>query len=106
MEKQRKQVEEAQKNVIYDYSELHNLRVQNLNLSSENQELNNQLPRFLNSLVRQAYVVLFWNSLEQLWLTKVSLAVVRPLIWDGTGESQEKMKIHLLVDVYYMPRRV
>ncbi len=43
----KRQVEEAQKNVIYDYSELHNLRVQNLNLSSENQELNNQLTTLL-----------------------------------------------------------
>ena len=31
----KKQVEEAQKNVIFDISELHNLRAQNLNLSSK-----------------------------------------------------------------------
>ena len=39
---------QAQKNVIYDYSELHNLRTHNLNLSSENQELNNQLTTLLD----------------------------------------------------------
>ncbi len=44
----KKQVEEAQKNVIFDISELHNLRAQNLNLSSENQELNNQLTTLLD----------------------------------------------------------
>jgi chromosome segregation ATPase len=43
-----RQIEEAQKNVIYDYSELHHLRADNQHLSAENQELNSQLYTLLD----------------------------------------------------------
>ena len=43
-----RQIEEAQKNVIYDYSELHHLRADNQHLSAENQKLNSQLYTLLD----------------------------------------------------------
>ena len=43
-----RQIEEAQKSVIYDYSELHHLRADNQHLSAENEELNSQLYTLLD----------------------------------------------------------
>lgn len=76
-----KQVKEAQENIIYDYSELHLLRAENKRLTSENQELDNQL----------------FNLLEQMTipdLRKAAFVIASQLIVDdspnpGGGDSSD-----------------
>ena len=63
-----RQIEEAQKNVIYDYSELHHLRADNQHLSVQNQELNSQLFTLLDQFstpnLRSAVLALASNIIN------------------------------------------
>ena len=83
---------QAQKNVIYDYSELHNLRTHNLNLSSENQELNNQLTTLLDQFstpsLRSAVLKLAGTIMAD--ESFASGGETSDLRWDGRKPGEDK----------------
>ena len=88
---------ENQQNAIEDtnvrhISELHNLRAQNLNLSSENQELNNQLTTLLDQFstpsLRSAVLKLAGTIMAD--ESFASGGETSDLRWDGRNPDEEE----------------